>query len=406
VRRLNAHVAAFQEIDSATLQAIGAALGNEWNVCLPGDFVSKFPVEKVYSYTGSRNSPARAARLKINDKLSIKFANSHFYADPRATKMLLSGVSRDEVARVVETSQQQSGIYPALQDLLLANANDPELPIIFGGDFNQPSELDHTQSVSADKNYEAQRHGKVTFPMRWPISHELLNAGFVDTFRQLHPNPLAEPGFTWPAAPDSKGLHDRIDYIYVRDGSSGGVQYRFRVLSSSIVGPESTDTAAFQEDQSMLDDRFASSFLETRATYAATSDTANARDWNDYVQPEIVDSLPAGAQHAAGPSAPVNREQTTVEAPKPLKKDIAVKSPAPAAAAPAATAAATTTPAPSAGLSLTQIFRPWSELNLFNLKNVLSKLLAREPTSEEVERFNRLWVSDHFGVFSSVAISS
>ena len=45
-------------------------------------------------------------------------------------------------------------------------------------------------------------------------------AGCKDSFRELHMNPLLDPGLTWtPRAATSSteyGLRDRIDYIYYR----------------------------------------------------------------------------------------------------------------------------------------------------------------------------------------------
>jgi len=45
-------------------------------------------------------------------------------------------------------------------------------------------------------------------------------AGLIDSYRELHINPLTDPGLTWtPTAAtssDKYGLRDRIDYIYYK----------------------------------------------------------------------------------------------------------------------------------------------------------------------------------------------
>jgi hypothetical protein len=62
----------------------------------------------------------------------------------------------------------------------------------------------------------------VTYPLAWPVTEMLERAGYQDSYRQLHPDPLADPGLTWPAArPKSKeswnpgptAPADRIDYV-------------------------------------------------------------------------------------------------------------------------------------------------------------------------------------------------
>jgi hypothetical protein len=53
---------------------------------------------------------------------------------------------------------------------------------------------------------------------------ELINAGFVDSYRYVYPDVVAHPGFTWtpwthwqPIRHDE--VHDRIDYLYFRSSS-------------------------------------------------------------------------------------------------------------------------------------------------------------------------------------------
>ena len=51
--------------------------------------------------------------------------------------------------------------------------------------------------------------------VEWPVSAYMAKAGFTDAYRQVHPDPIAEPGHTWtPRNPNS--WQDRIDYVYYR----------------------------------------------------------------------------------------------------------------------------------------------------------------------------------------------
>jgi hypothetical protein len=54
----------------------------------------------------------------------------------------------------------------------------------------------------------------------WPVSAALADAGFRDSYREIHPDPVAVPGFTWtpPGTLESvrDEVHDRIDWVFVQ----------------------------------------------------------------------------------------------------------------------------------------------------------------------------------------------
>src|SRR6185312_543149 len=98
------------------------------------------------------------------------------------------------------------------------------MPTFLTGDFNTPSHLDWTAAVSSVRP-------DVPFPVDWPVSHALADAGFRDSYRAVHPDPVAVPGFTWtPGGPESdpREVHDRIDWVL----SSGPAE----TLDSTVVG--------------------------------------------------------------------------------------------------------------------------------------------------------------------------
>ena len=83
---------------------------------------------------------------------------------------------------------------------------DDAVPLIIAGDFNSPSHLDWTQAASP-------LHCDLA--VEWPVSKDMAEAGFLDAYRQQHPDPVAQPGHTWtPRNPQS--WQDRIDYVYYR----------------------------------------------------------------------------------------------------------------------------------------------------------------------------------------------
>ncbi|UKJ06809.1 endonuclease/exonuclease/phosphatase family protein [Solitalea lacus] len=80
------------------------------------------------------------------------------------------------------------------------------IPVIFCGDFNTGSHLDYT---------EATRHLNSGYVINFPASNVMQKAGFIDSFRELYPDPLKDRGITWsPQFP--KAFKDRIDYIYYK----------------------------------------------------------------------------------------------------------------------------------------------------------------------------------------------
>jgi hypothetical protein len=95
--------------------------------------------------------------------------------------------------------------------------------VFLTGDFNSPSHLDWTAAVDAVR-------AEVPFPFNWPVSSALANAGFRDSYRQVHPDPVALPGFTWTSGgPETAAneVHDRIDWVLAR---------RATAVASEIVG--------------------------------------------------------------------------------------------------------------------------------------------------------------------------
>ena len=62
---------------------------------------------------------------------------------------------------------------------------------MIGGDFNEPSHLDW----QADTKDIREHRGMV---VNWDCSKILIEDGYKDTFREIYPNPVIYPGFTFP----------------------------------------------------------------------------------------------------------------------------------------------------------------------------------------------------------------
>lgn len=79
-----------------------------------------------------------------------------------------------------------------------------DTPVFIAGDFNVPSHVD----------WEDGRRGNA---IEWPTSKMLDIAGFVDTYRAVHPLVHTAPGHTWsPIIAEDVEPRDRIDFVYAR----------------------------------------------------------------------------------------------------------------------------------------------------------------------------------------------
>lgn len=114
---------------------------------------------------------------------------------------------------------------PAM-DLLFADmaAAEGAAAVFVFGDFNEPSALDWTPAAVAA--------GQQPVAVRWPTTQRLLDAGFVDSYRAVHPDPVARPAFTWSSTypEDADDDHpDRIDFAFAKGA-------RLTVTGAWIVG--------------------------------------------------------------------------------------------------------------------------------------------------------------------------
>ncbi|CAD6197327.1 unnamed protein product [Caenorhabditis auriculariae] len=86
-------------------------------------------------------------------------------------------------------------------------------PLFVCGDFNGPSHLDWV---------EGNRRNHGGWIVSWPATRELAQAGFIDAYRALYPDPLQYPGITWSTVnkfnPEwnytIQEPEDRIDFIH------------------------------------------------------------------------------------------------------------------------------------------------------------------------------------------------
>jgi endonuclease/exonuclease/phosphatase family protein len=187
-------------LEEATMNTclIAGKLG--WNCSPRTQIISRFPIvdppgaDGLYVFVEPR--PGRV----------VAVSDVHLPADPYGPYEIRDGATLDEVLEL-ENKLRVPDLQDELQALPPLAAHG--IPVFLTGDFNTPSHLDWTQAV-------ADTRADVPFPVQWPVSKALAGAGFRDSFRVVHPNPLAKPGFTWtPGSPEGEKVevHDRIDWV-------------------------------------------------------------------------------------------------------------------------------------------------------------------------------------------------
>jgi exonuclease III len=169
------------------------------------------------------------AAVELPSGRRVWLFNAHFMHTPYQPYQLLKIPYND--APFIETEQQAISEARAARGrqvtAMLAEIErirGDGAPIFITGDFNEPSSLDWTDAV--------QRAGRSPIAVRWPTTATVLDAGFVDTYREVHPDPLKSPGYTWTpisSESDPQDRHDRIDFVFVGDRGA-------KVAEAKIIG--------------------------------------------------------------------------------------------------------------------------------------------------------------------------
>jgi exodeoxyribonuclease III len=93
--------------------------------------------------------------------------------------------------------------------------------VIITGDFNEPSHRDWSLRAASIKRHP--------LAVAWPTTKRIESWGFKDAYREIHPDEITHPGFSWTNQPGPKEHHDRIDFIFSRG-------LNMRIESAAIVG--------------------------------------------------------------------------------------------------------------------------------------------------------------------------
>lgn len=174
--------------------------------------MSRYPiVETVRAY---RPFNFGGAKLKIGESQELLFLNTWLHYLPDYLGNVEKAALSPAELVVAEGETRHGEVKQILSEVKDLWQHADAIPVVMSGDFNSGSHLDWTEATKG-------LHAGYSVP--WPVSKEMEAAGFKDSYRELHINPLVDPGLTWtPRAATSStkyGLRDRIDYIYYKGKS-------------------------------------------------------------------------------------------------------------------------------------------------------------------------------------------
>ncbi len=216
IRAADADVVGVQEPEG-DLQRLADAAGLPY-VDESMHLISRYPLFSV-ERDGVRFAYAEVARDRV-----VAVENVHLPCCPYGPNPVKAGKPAADVLEF-ERHTRLAAIEPYLKPLAGLAADG--VPVFMTGDFNSPSHLDWTDEAAEARD--------LPYSLEWPASKALADAGFRDSYREAHPDPVETPGFTWtPGQPPPrmrpKETEDRIDWVLSQGPAT--------TVSSELVGEE------------------------------------------------------------------------------------------------------------------------------------------------------------------------
>jgi exonuclease III len=204
IRQADPDIVAVQEAQG-NLERLAAELG--WQHDLRNHVIAR------HRLIDPPDADGRYVLVEINPGRVVAVANVHLPSDPYGEDWIRDGHDVDEVT-ALERRVRLPAIQPYLEVLPSLATNG--MPVFLAGDFNSPSHADWGPAAIDHWPYRR-------YSVDWPVAKAVEAAGFRDSYRQRHGDPLEDPGFTWwadrpkipdynPGPPDS--WQSRIDFVW------------------------------------------------------------------------------------------------------------------------------------------------------------------------------------------------
>jgi endonuclease/exonuclease/phosphatase family metal-dependent hydrolase len=232
IKRANPDIIGLQEPDG-NLARVAAAAGYAY-IDQRRNIISRYPIfdsgvgvrleagPAPYGIAALDRANVHAWVMVPNGRV-VAVANTHLTSDPYGPEAVREGKPMAD-ALAIENSVRVPEAEPLVVLGALARSG---VPVFLTGDFNSPSHLDWTAAM------QKVRPAVIRYPVLWPVTKMLADAGLRDSYRESHPDPTLKPGLTWTAGMPHPHVRpnetlDRIDYIFTAG--------RSQTLSSRILG--------------------------------------------------------------------------------------------------------------------------------------------------------------------------
>jgi len=172
--------------------------------------LSRYPITDTFTAGATAGSTVRIAGSPLRE---VNFWSCHLTAYPYGPYDIRD-TNGSDAARIAAglAAESNSGRLSQVRNVLSSAASQlaaaDTAPVFLLGDFNCPSHLDWTPATAA-----ADQHFGLV--VDWPVTRATENAGMIDAYRAVYPDPVIQPGDTWTPI-DPGDVQDRIDMVHFK----------------------------------------------------------------------------------------------------------------------------------------------------------------------------------------------
>uniref|UniRef100_A0AC34F3E6 Endonuclease/exonuclease/phosphatase domain-containing protein n=1 Tax=Panagrolaimus sp. ES5 TaxID=591445 RepID=A0AC34F3E6_9BILA len=231
IKLLQPDIVALQEVqNSENFTEILEELGPEWSGAIPpfeypdNAILTPHIIDNMET-TITPNNIAFGVNIKLRDSnkiisfwaLHLAYLSYGPYAANNKQVTQLQQILQGEAPEAKNGRQDNIHELLKVPEFSQAIARSEVAPVIVCGDLNSPSHLDW---IEENKDI----HGGWVVP--WPATQILQSkTGLIDSFREIYPSPIVNPGITWSTVNRASGAQwdykiseplDRIDYIFYK----------------------------------------------------------------------------------------------------------------------------------------------------------------------------------------------
>ncbi|RCN41115.1 hypothetical protein ANCCAN_12947 [Ancylostoma caninum] len=194
---VNPDIVALQEVEDVYVVGnLTQMLGGSWsgvhrqNQSLPD--VAILTRHEIHPHSYTDTSKAVGVRILVDSWYFVNFWSAHLdylsYGPYAAYNKLVTSISQILAGEHPRSRHGREQNIEEIQNntkMAAWRRKSAIVPIILAGDFNCPSHLDWTDETK-------DQHGG--WPVLWPATKAMYDMKFIDSFREVHPDVIAEPG--------------------------------------------------------------------------------------------------------------------------------------------------------------------------------------------------------------------